>query len=164
MQAIITIRGRRERGEYYIEKVERVGGRKRMWDEGRKGGKMAAFNERAQLFPSGGRDAFPCRIRGNDTHRWNDRLKNFIRWYWIDLLWNAFWPTCNITNTLSSKTLSSLLHLNISWTPLSGSLHWVPLIWAAFLRAKSAHVSRKTLNQKYFSIWKAIWGSNILPK
>ena len=40
---------------------------------------------------------------------------------------------------------------------------WAPLIWSAFLQAKSAHISRKTFYQKNFYIWKAIWGSNILP-
>ena len=38
--------------------------------------------------------------------------------------------------------------------PLYGNLfvHWVPLIWAAFVMAKSAHICRKTLNQKHFNI------------
>ena len=50
------------------------------------------------------------------------------------------------------------------YTDMQTYVHWVPLIWAAFLPAKSAHIGRKTLNQKYFNLWKAIWGSNILPK
>ena len=58
--------------------------------------------------------------------------------------------------------------LRETWLPMicatKNYVHWVPLIWAAFLRAKSAHISRKTLNQKYFNIWKAIWGRYILPK
>ena len=70
--------------------------------------------------------------------------------------WNPSIPGVMLNTwgrTFCSSHSCFIEHTVISFKEM---IHSIPLIWAAFLQAKSAHISRKTLYQKHFNIQKAV--------